>query len=113
MSPTIDLTALIGAFITALSGAGFSTTSCFAAILALCLVGVGGTTTLGVFGFGAAFGLDSGLLAGVRGFALLPGLRPLERLRGFLGALTICFLTSFALIVNTVPSSYCKIVTRH
>ena len=87
MNPTIDLTALIGAHITALSGAFFSTTSSFAAILALCLVGVGGTTTaLGVFGFGAAFGLDSGLLAGVRGFALLPGLRPLERLLGFLGA---------------------------
>ena len=84
------------------------------AILALCLVGVGGSALgLGVaFGFGAAFTLTSGLVSGLTstflGLAFLPGLLPRERLRaGRFFTWTICFLTSLALIVNMVPSSYC------
>lgn len=90
------------------------------AILALCLVGVGGSALgLGVaFGFGAAFTLTSGLVSGLTstflgfgflpGLAFLPGLLPRDRLRaGRFLTWTICFLTSLALIVNMVPSSYC------
>ena len=84
------------------------------AILALCLVGVGGSALgLGVaFGFGAAFTFTSGLVSGLTstflGLAFLPGLLPRERLRaGRFFTWTICFLTSLALIVNMVPSSYC------
>ena len=86
------------------------------AILALCLVGVGGSAFgFGVgLGFGGAFTLTSGLVSGLTstgflGFAFLPGLLPRDRLRaGRFCALTICFLTSLALIVNIVPSSYYK-----
>ena len=89
------------------------------AILVLCLVGVGGSTlAFGVaLGFAADFGaftLTSGLVSGLRSTcflpreeAFLPGLLPRERLlAGRFLTWTICFLTSFAFMVNTVPSSY-------
>jgi len=87
------------------------------AILVLCLVGVGGSALAFGVAFGVAFGfgaftLTSGLVSGLRstfflGAAFLPGLLPRERLlAGRFLTWTICFLTSFALMVNMVPSSY-------
>ena len=69
-----------GAFFFSASSPLSSANATLFAILLLCLVGVTGSA-FGVLGFGVAFGLDSGLIAGLLGFAFLPGLLPLERLR--------------------------------
>ena len=90
--------ALDGADIFSASSPLNSASASLVAILALCLVGVGGSAFgLGVLGFGAAFTFTSGLVSGListcfLGFALLPGLLPRERLRaGRFFTLTTCF----------------------
>ena len=55
-----------GAFFFSVSSPLNSANAALSAILALCLVGVGGSTFgFGVLGFGGAFGFTSGLVSGL------------------------------------------------